>query len=891
MSARRFLKSRRALILTVALAACLVRFQRPKPPEPTVEGLSALLGEAVGGTVKPGEFAWEPSRGFLAETFLGRPVLFLAAERPGAPRDLYRAYVRLTRDGKPVSVEQVRNLTETPYGDDTGLETHGDKALFATLAFGRIQAISVLDLFGIRATDRPPSLFDRVLLALSSFQETGSFSGIGRTDIVLDVPAERAKIELQPPKLAVDFGEQGRELFYDLERRVVRSAEGGEAYAARAVPRVHGSKPFIFWAVDTVRNEVGPGPIAWLENVVFGAKDSVKKTTYALFSSRGEQAIKSPQPPVAQVLDARKVADLAESWPPPRVPTIWKQPKSGEGAWEPVTYPFLKPMRGLVESGKTPSPYFYRTVIRPDPERPYAEVLLIAMDMRQLELGMQAGYEDPKPTTGPPGEGRLPQDPAIYERVVATFNGAFKTTHGNYGMMIDRRVLLPPVPGGASVIVTDSGTVGLGSWPQNDDIPPYVRSFRQNLDPLVEDGVANPTGRNIWGWQLDGASVMTQRSALCVTQAGHLYYAWSEEIDGPTLGKALRQAGCSYAIHLDMNPGHCGFVFTDIVNPREGKYQLKLANNAMKISPERYVRWSPKDFFYVMVRDATPRDGSGITWTPDGGTQPPPSWLPGIYSGKLVLGHLEIDLVSFEPGHVQFRLKPSALEPDVPARVREQALAEDSDRVLAALGIGHTTQATRYGLQIGKSAELPMRGAYATLVLANDGALRILPPGTRPELAEGEQATQLPLLADGNGLTQRARERGDLRLRGALGVTPNGRVLVAFARHDSSDPLASALLRAGCERVVELDRGSKHPSFFHRAGTSTPPMDSYEATALYVIARPMIPRAFRWKAEGATPSTKVTSFDVPAKPAGAKDNADPRAASAPVAAGALDTSP
>ena len=28
---------------------------------------------------------------------------------------------------------------------------------------------------------------------------------------------------------------------------------------------------------------------------------------------------------------------------------------------------------------------------------------------------------------------------------------------------------------------------------------------------------------------------MTQRTALCVTPAGHLYYAWGEEIDGPTL--------------------------------------------------------------------------------------------------------------------------------------------------------------------------------------------------------------------------------------------------------------------------------------------------------------------------------------------------------------------
>jgi len=120
------------------------------------------------------------------------------------------------------------------------------------------------------------------------------------------------------------------------------------------------------------------------------------------------------------------------------------------------------------------------------------------MDMRQLELGMQAGYEDPKPTTGSPGEGHLPADPEVYGRVVGTFNGAFKTQHGAYGMMVNRRVLLPPVKGGATVIVNDAHDVGLGSWPQIDEIPSEITSFRQNLDPLVEDGVANPTNRRLW---------------------------------------------------------------------------------------------------------------------------------------------------------------------------------------------------------------------------------------------------------------------------------------------------------------------------------------------------------------------------------------------------------
>ena len=73
-----------------------------------------------------------------------------------------------------------------------------------------------------------------------------------------------------------------------------------------------------------------------------------------------------------------------------------------------------------------------------------------------------------------------------------------------------------------------------------------------------------------------------------------------------TLARGLRQAGCSYAIHLDMNAGHCGFVFTDVVDLVERRYQLQKASDAMQISADKYVYSSAKDFFYVMVRDPVP---------------------------------------------------------------------------------------------------------------------------------------------------------------------------------------------------------------------------------------------------------------------------------------------
>lgn len=862
---RSFLKSRAALVgLAVALGGAS-RCATPRPPEKSLAGLSAALGRATGGMVDDRDLAWEDSPGFWTETFLGRHLLFLSRANSGAPRDLYRARVRVTRGGQIIEVRDVRNLTDTPQGDDVGLERHGQRASFATLAYGKIQGIAVLELPGIRSSDRPESLLDRAMLTITSFQQTGSLGGIGRTDIVLDPPADHAKLSLDAGQLTVDLGQAHGGFRFDVASRKLAAERASEAPPARAVPQVHGGKPLVHWLVDTVRAEVGPAPIAWLENKVFGAEDGLKRAAYKLFSSNGSTELKAggESTAVARVLDAAAFDGAVDSWPPPNVPSIWKDVRPMEGVWTPVTYPFLKPMLGLKQGAEKPPAYFYRTTIRPDPKRPYSEVLLIALDMRQLELGMQAGREDPKPTVGPPGDGRLPDDPKKYRRIVATFNGAFKTTHGAYGMMVNRRVLLPPVRGGASVVVTDTGEVGLGSWPSSFEIPKNIVSFRQNLDPLVEDGVANPTGRNLWGWQLEGESVMTHRSAICVTSAGHLYYAWGDEIDGGTLGKALRQAGCSYGIHLDMNPAHTGFIFMDVLNPSKKKAELKIADPGMKITVDKYVRGAPKDFFYVMVRDASPSAEQGLSWAPDSGAQPPPAWMTGIFSANLAIGSVEVALTRFEKGHVALRARAGSKEPGAWGKpgVKFTLEGKEAHEVLAAIGLGHTTDSTRYGLSFAGAAPNALRTAYATLVVSSRGELRLVPGGA-PDLAADEDAVQLPLLVQDGAVQPRARERGELRQRGALCVAADGALVVALARHDSSDAVATALTRAGCHDVVELDRGSHHPAFVHRAGGSAPPLANYETTVLYALGRPMLPRAFRWKPDGSAPSTKVTSYDV-----------------------------
>ena len=805
--------------------------------------------------MSPKDIAWEPQRGAWEELFLGRRVLFLGAETQEGTRDLYRARIQLTHEGQPIRVNQLRNLTSTSLGDDVGLQVVDHAAVFSTLAFGTIQSINLWDLRGIPDPEHVGTWLDRVLLGVTSFQQAGTLRGIGRTHVVLEGAPNRIRYRLKSPSVLEVELAQAQPLAFTLHegKLAAKPPQGVEV-----IPQVHPPKPLVLWAVDTVRAEVGPGPIAHLEKHVFALRDWGRRLSYRLSSERSVVAKLDARAHVPEVLGASGIEDRFP-WPPPPIPSLWQDPKPGEGRWSSVDLPWLK----AASRGGGP-PLFYQTTLRPDPKRPYAEMLVIAMDMRQLELGMQAGFEDPQPLTGPAGDGRLPDEHA--ERVVATFNGAFKTTHGRYGMMVNRRILVPPVPGAASVVVNDMGEVGVGSWPQSEQVPQQIVSYRQNLDPLVEDGVTNPTGRYVWGWHLAGTSVMTQRTALCVTPAGHLYYAWAKEASGPTLGKALRQMGCSYGVHLDMNPGHCGFVFTNIRSLKQKDYRLKKADPGMTITADRFVKWSPKDFFYLMTRDPTPQDPSGVRWKADPGQQPPPRWYPGIFTGSIALGNLNVHLSSFEPGRVELMLSAGKLEPtrvDAPLKKTELD-PEARKRVLGAVGLGHTTNSANMGLAFAGGASLPLRSSLATLVLSPGQVPRVVPPRENVELGSGDDAVQLPLLAHAGEILPAARERGSVRKHGALCFTPSGRFLVGSVEHDSVAPAVSALVRTGCKTVLALDRGSHHPAFVDRSGTSTPPKSHYEASVLYVLGKSMLPRAQRWKPKGATASTRPTGFDVPA---------------------------
>jgi hypothetical protein len=510
---------------------------------------------------------------------------------------------------------------------------------------------------------------------------------------------------------------------------------------------------------------------------------------------------------------------------------------------------------------------FYRAFVRPDEERPYAKVVLIAMDMRQLDLEMEAGNEDPKPLTGPPGAGRIPRDPAVYTKIAAAFNGGFKTEHGSYGMMLKKRVLLPPQPGIATVIITKDGRYGLGSWGSNKDVGGIqdieasdIVSFRQNLDPLVDNDKVNPSGRAQWGYTLPGTTMQTERSGLCVTNAGHLLYAWGDDVSATTLGKAMKMASCVYGMHLDMNPHHTGFIFTNITELKGRNYKSELVDKQMEIDTARYIEYAPKDFFYMTLHDPTPpsleaagEGGDGKTdkaektaWEPDPGVQPAPSWMPGLWRAPVG----EVELLEIEPARASFRVRAGTGEPDSKTgSTRAHELGEDdAHRVLFALTLGASVAKRPRGLATDGRIALPMSGAEhsAAMVASEDGQLSLVPAKELAAVPAHVDAVELPMLIDDGKVLPSALVQG--RARAALGITSSGRVYVARTTASAGpSALSEVLKRAGCTRAVLLDRGAgAHGSLF-RAGTTSPPRSRYEETTLYGMGKALLPRGFRFE--------------------------------------------
>jgi hypothetical protein len=681
--------------------------------------LESTLSRLAKVTVSHARF--EARGGMVGDFLWGRGLFFegRSLETPNALGDIYYARIATLPSGKILAVRHVRNMTHTERADETDLAVSLRNVSYFTRATQ--DSLTVLE-----RIDRAPSFEAR----LREYVRSGSLNIYQRTHIYPASNTTQIRIETDKSGRFSVSG-SSRDNPYTLER---------EPWPA---------SPWFHLSADMTRAVVGTETVARLEGLLFRATGKVS----LLFGNEQKMAptrIKSAVGP-------SETATTVAAFPPPSQKVHWREEH----------LPFSDSARLAFAADVTPSAGVAASKVK-----------LALFDMSRLELGIVGGYREPEPDSGPPDRGHIPTDPGEFSRIVATFNGGFQSAHGKFGMKVDGRVLVRPETNLATVRIDPDSRVGFGTWNAgaSADTP---RAFRQNLEPLLAEGTYDPHGRGHFGDHLLASGVLTERSAMCVTHEGHLVYGWGKAIDPEALADALAQAGCVYAIHLDMNPGHCSLSYHRVRSFEPLSADSRLMTPEMRANPDRFLKWSPQDFFYLAKS------------LPD---EPAPSHE--TFHG--------VELMQIRVYDHKLRIQGAA---------QDGTRAEPPRSALPGalvFSLGHKTNGSRPGLFLGGRWVVPGHRGFAALELNEQGEVLFHTTGTARDPSPGSTWVGLPALIENGKLTEAAHAVGDTRSRAALCEATPGVLLFARSSGDSSRPLAETLLQKGCKLALSLDRGSHH---------------------------------------------------------------------------------
>ncbi len=545
----------------------------------------------------------------------------VVARRNNDPSDVWLGTARLSPEGRWLQLSSLYNLSDTSAVSETDLTVSGERFAWSVRSGDEIVSVQVNDLKGQSLpTDSELTWLERWQTRFTFLQETGQLAGLCRRTYRFKSPQPKVTLAWTDAGLHVESNGKPWILGCD-----------GAAPATLDVvaePSEVGSPgDLVTWAVDRVRALpwFGTDRMQWVKAIAFGTLERLDSVKRRIVKS---DALVPLDDEVGDFLSnvATRTPDPATGWPPAPMTPLLTPALPSEGVFRPLDDdPFAVPAWG------GPSPFAF-AFIRPDPTRQDSRIFVTLWDPRRLELHTMTGTREPKTATGETGSGTVPRDPAVVGRLAAAFNGGFQATHGEFGMMAQKIVYLPPKPFAATIAEHADGTLGFGTWPHDEAIPDGMVGFRQNLTPLVSDGIVNPYARTWWGGVPPGweDATRTVRTGLCLTDEQFVAYFYSSSINADHLAKAMVAARCSYGVHLDMNPGHTGFEFyrlgkvgtlPKIGHKLDTSWETRgevpgatgwefLGRRMLKTMHlmhfPRYVRTDSRDFFYLTHRYVLP---------------------------------------------------------------------------------------------------------------------------------------------------------------------------------------------------------------------------------------------------------------------------------------------
>jgi hypothetical protein len=722
------------IILTAmgALAIALPRGVDMSARDRATSLARALQERGLGA--KPEDMVWvDPPRGVWGALGRSSRAIVRAAPAAGEPSDLFLVETELSPEGVLLDVGGAYNLTETSGAEESRPLVRGEVVAYVSrpLIEEASATVHVLDLGGHTALGAPDwSRIERVQSAITNYQQTGQTRGVAERVFAVEGGLDKEKAKEGEEDAAGAAGGSGRSgasgstsvEILDFDGKVVRVRVGAGAGASDALLslapgaplpagfRVINAEPsrpptLVQWSVDRVRAIpwVGDDTMQGIKAIAFTALDFVMRNKERVTGDTGAEDIAADLGRTELAAPTRKMQEDPEiGWPPPPL-EAWVTPAlPGEGQWNPRDNdPFVRRIEGL-------PPAFLTTFIRSDRSRKATRVYVALWDPRQVELHMMAGTVEPKSATGEAGPGLIPRTPEVMKRVVAASNAGFQALHGEFGMMADGVVYLPPKPYAATVAVLRDGSTAFGTWPeQTAPIPEFILSYRQNMTVMVQDEKFNPYGRTWWGGTVPGSEDKTHtvRTGICMTRESFVAYFYGADIGPEGLSQAMIQTRCKFGIALDMNAGHSGMEFYKVApaaeleplgRPLQTDWEAegdvpgldgwkfrgrRLIRGMGLMNFPRYIKREARDYFYYTLRHVLPGPGltPGVTPAQEG---------EGAWRVKGLPQH------GFPYAMATTELRPEASRPD--ARVRVLAIdprTVSAAAASAAAGAGEKTVA------------------------------------------------------------------------------------------------------------------------------------------------------------------------------------------------------
>jgi len=651
----------------------------------------------------------------VARSPVRRPRAVALARHGSDPTDVYVVETRVSPEGHLIELTDVFNVSDTSAAIERGLIVSGDRAAWL---IGPDNAIGSVQYADLRSEPRPIgrdwTALSRFQNALTNLQGTGQMQGFGRRAFKLDPPAYRVVLGFSDNALLIDADSHRIRMQTDPPLALDPNPWLKEQTAPKARPG-----NLVTWAVDRVRALpwFGDDRMQWLKAVAFDGVDHFNQIVGSVTGDDGSETVREELGDLFSA-PSNDATDPETGWPPAPMEPMLSPPLKGEGKWSSTDKdPFI-----LKNPGAS-SPFVY-SFIRSDRKRIYSQVFVTLWDPRQVELHAMSGTVEPISATGETGPGMVPRTPAAMGRMLAGFNGGFQAIHGEFGMMAEKVMYLPPKPFGATVAELADGSTAFGTWPEEAPVPDNIVSFRQNMTALLQEGVVNPYKRHWWGGVPPGwtEESRTVRSGLCMTKEGFIGYFYGSSVDPDVLALAMQRARCNYGIHLDMNPGHTGLEYyraapagtlpklgrplddvCEAQGPVPGMAGWEFMGRRMirlmaLMNFPRYINTESRDFFYLTLRHILPGDPLKPLLTPAEGAE-------GVWSVQGLPQH------GWPYAIAKTSLRPDATRPDT--HVGIMRLDPKFLRVVAAGDAG-----SQHVLDIAQ----PLGEGIGTLALYHDGA-------------------------------------------------------------------------------------------------------------------------------------------------------------------------